>query len=172
LLDDQGESSSVTFWMDEDSGKQIVTSTCGGVTRTEDWTVTYDAATLSWEVEGTISGVQANRAYEDERYISDTGAISFLLASGPLPPTAGDRFVFSTFDGLATVLGTDEEEDGQVERPWEFPSRPAAFQYSSGPTGGGWDPLNRREFVLLPIQNSDIVVRVHSDDASGNVFWN
>ncbi len=171
-LIDQGESSSVTFWMDDDSGKQVVTSTCGGVTRTEDWTVTYDAATLSWEVEGTISGVQANRAYEDERYISDTGAISFLMASGPLPATAGDRFAFSTFDGLATVLGTDEDEDGQVERPWEFPGRPAAFQYSAGPTDGGWDALNRREFVLLPVQNSDIVVRVLSDDASGNVFWN
>ncbi len=172
ILDDQGESSSVTFWMDTDTGKQIVTSTCGGVTRTEDWTVTYDTATLSWEVEGTISGVQANRAREDERYISDTGAISFLLASGPLPPTAGDRFEFSTYDGLATILGTDEDEDGQVERPWEFPARPAAFQYSSGPTGGGWDPLNRREFMLLPVQNSDITVRVHLDDASGNVFWN
>ena len=73
---------------------------------------------------------------------------------------------------MAAVVGTDSNEDDQVDHPWEFPGRPAAFDYLSGPTGGGWDKVDRREFVLLPVENSDIVVRVSLDDAKGNTFWN
>lgn len=172
LIEDQGITSNTSMYLDESTGKQIVTSPCGGVTHSEQWTVTYDASTLSWEVEGSISGIQANVAYEDERYVSDSSAISFLLLSGNLPTTDGDRFTFSTDAGLAFVAGTDSNDDSLVERPWELPSRPVAFDYTGGPSGGGWDPVNRREFMLIPVENTDISARLSLDSMDAQVLWN
>jgi hypothetical protein len=171
VLEDQGETSSTIFWLDEESGYQVVTSPCGGITRSEEWTVTFDAATQSYEVEGSFSGVQQNRAKEDLRYISDTGAVSFLILAGTLPTTDGDRFSFITDAGVAVILGTDANEDGDVDRPWELPARPVAFDYLSGPTGGGWDPVYRQEFVLLPVQNSDIAAKIQLDSAYSSIYW-
>ncbi len=170
-LDDQGSESDSTLWYDDGTGYQIVPSSCGGVTRSETWTVRYDSATLSWEVEGTLSGVQVARAFDGERYVSDTGAVSFTIGAGALPPTEGDRFVFQVDDGLRVFRGSDEDEDGQVSPAWEFPGRPVGFETLSGPTGGGWDPVDRRQFVLLPVVNTDIAARLHLDAGKAEVLW-
>lgn len=177
-LDDQGEDSDATLWVDDESeypgaspdGDQIVASTCGGVARSETWTVQYDTATLSWAVEGSLSGVQVGRAVDGERYLSDTGAISFTIGSGPLPPSQGDRFEFQVDDGLRVFRGSDENEDGEVAA-WEFPSRPVGFETLSGPSGGGWDPIDRRQFMLLPVVNTDIAARLHLDAGKAEVLW-
>lgn len=170
-LQDQGALSDPFLWTDEATGSQVVPSSCGGVARTETWTVTYDSATLSWEVEGSLSGVQVNRAFEDLRYVSDDGAISFLIAAGSLPATDGDRFEFPMNAGLLVFGGSDTDEDGTVNVAWEFPGRPAGFQYTAGPTGGGWDPVDRREFMLLPVVDGDIVARLHLDSGETETYW-
>ncbi len=170
-LDDQGAASDATLWVDDDTGEQIVPSDCGGVTRTETWTIAYDSATLSWEVEGTLSGVQANRAYADERYLSDTGALSFFVAPGALPPTDGDRFVIAIESGLLVFGGSDEDEDGTPEIPWNFPGRPVGFEAVGGPSGGGWDPVDVRQYMVQPIVGSDFAVRLELSSGQTDVSW-
>jgi hypothetical protein len=169
-LADQGDTSDSILWTDDSTGFQVVASTCGGVARSETWYVQYDSATLSWEVEGTLSGVQMARAYDGERYLSDNGAISFTIGSGPLPPTQGDRFEFKVDDGLRVFRGSDENEDGDVVA-WEFPGRPVGFETITGPTGGGWDPVDRRQFMLLPVVNTDLAARLHLDAGKAEVLW-
>lgn len=155
-LEDVGEGSDVDMQIEGNTGEQVVPSPCGGVTRTETWTVTYSSATLDWIVEGTESGVQQNRAREDERYLSDEGAISFALLSGPRPPTDGDRFVFATEAGLLAWNGSDLNGDGAADEAWDAPARPVAFATYAGATGGGWDAVDLRQYVLLPVTNTDI----------------
>lgn len=171
-VEDLGPTSSPILWLDEQSGHQIVTSGCGGLVRNETWTVTYDSLLLSWEVEGTVSGVQSLRAREDERYVSDEGGISFLILAGNLPSTDGDRFSFSTDAGTAVMSGTDLDRDGDPDLLWELPMRPVAFSYTGGPVGGGWDEVQRREFMLLPVLNSDVAVKISLDTMDGNIYWN
>ncbi len=173
-LDDHGPTSNSVLAADDATGEQIQTSACGGVARSETWLVTYDSALLSWSVEGTVSGVQLARAQDDVRYLSDDGAVSFIVQSGPLPPTDGDSFSFAVDRGILTLVGTDANGDGTVgtgDRSWEFPGRPTAFNFTVGPSGGGWDKVDRREFVMLPATNSDLVARIHLDSAQALVDW-
>ncbi|MDP2315312.1 MAG: hypothetical protein Q8P41_20615 [Pseudomonadota bacterium] len=170
-LDDQGEISDSVLWYDDYNAAQVVASSCGGVARTETWTVRYDTGSLSWEVEGSLSGVQDSRAYDGERYVSDTGAISFVIGSGARPPTEGDTFAFNVDDGLRVFRGTDENQDGAVDPPWEFPGRPVAYETLSGPSGGGWDPVDRRQYVLLPVTNTDIAAQLHLDSGKSELLW-
>lgn len=170
-LDDQGEPSDPFLVESTPTGAQVVAAACGGVARSETWTVTYDSALLSWEVEGSLSGVQAARAYDDQRYLSDDGAVSFLIASGAFPATDGDRFEFTVDGSLLVFSGSDDDEDGAVDTAWEFPGRPVTLGYTSGPTGGGWDEVDRREFALVPVVNGDIVARLHLDSGKTDVRW-
>jgi hypothetical protein len=169
-LVDQGETSSLLLEADDD-GDQVVPSACGGVARTETWTVTYDSATLSWEVEGSLSGIQANRAVEDLRYLSDDGGVSFLIAPGALPATDGDHFTFHMDSGLLVFRGSDPDEDGVANPPWEYPARPVGFETLNGPTGGGWDEVDRKQYMLLPVTNTDIAARLHLDSGKTEVLW-
>lgn len=171
---DQGNPGSTLVAYDETTGEHIATAPCGGVTRTEGWSVTYDSATLSWVVEGSESGVQAARAYEDLRYVSDTGAISFLLLSGGLPPSDGDRFEFPTYDGLVSWAAADANHDGEATRSGEgFGSlgRPAPYHTYAGPTGGGWDRVDRREYALVVSTNTDVAASLWLDEASAVHAW-
>jgi hypothetical protein len=170
---DQGDVSTVSLWIDDSTGDQIVPSDCGGVTRSETWTVTYNSASADWKVEGTLSGVQETRAVEDVRYVSDNGAVSFLLSPGSLPATDGDQFLFTTDNGLLVFSGTDENEDGTVDALgyWQFPGRPVGFEVHSGPTGGGWDPYQVRQYALLPVVNSDFAARLHLDSGKTEVVY-
>ncbi len=175
LLNDVGPDSDVILAYDEATGEQIAMSDCPGLAPTELWTVTYDSPTVSWVVEGTISGPQTARAHEDQRYLSDTGAISFLLVSGTPPATDGDNFSFIVDRGVLGWSYTDRNEDGALtpglEVYWEAPARPLGFQFLSGPTGGGWDDLDRKEMTLLPLENADEVARIHVDGGKADVSW-
>lgn len=176
-LDDKGADSDTELyidWVSEYWGEQVVTSECGGVTRSEEWTLTYDASIAAWRVEGSASGEQTALAHEDQRYLSDTGAISFLLLSGTAPSTDGDSFSFLTDRGLASVLGTDRDDSGDIgtgDHVWEFPARPAPFSYVTGPEGGGWDEVDRREFALIPALNSDLVGKLQADKGKATFDW-
>jgi hypothetical protein len=75
----------------------------GPATVAEDWQVTYALATNDWEVEGTVSGIQANRANNGVHYASDSSEIEFDIHSiasvspvTPAPVNTGNGFL----DGL------------------------------------------------------------------------
>jgi hypothetical protein len=166
---DQGNTSNPALLADDATGRSFTTPDCGGILQSEGWTLTYDGVTASWEVEGTLSGLQANRAYEDERYLSDDGALSFLILAGTQPSTDGDRFSFTSASG---VLELDEVANaaGGTD-PLELPGPPLVVWYRSGPTGGGWDLEQRRAYALVAITNSDWVLRVRLDTWASEAIW-
>lgn len=170
-IDDIGTASDSAMWIDADSGEQATFSTCGGVTQSETWTITYDSATTSWEVSGSHSGLQEKHAYDDVRYLNDDGAVSFLIVSGASPATDGDQFFLAVSSGLLAIKGVDSTLDGTVDTALQFPGRPAAFQYEVGPTGGGWDEVDRREMMLLPVTDSDTAARIELDGGKSEVEW-
>jgi hypothetical protein len=176
VFSDLGSASTPEMVVDNESGEQVTASGCGGVTVAETWTVVWEAASLEWRVDGSNSGSQERRARLDQRYVSDTGAVSFLIVSGALPPTEGDSFTFSTVSGLLVAGCTDGDLDDQcastgTDVAWEFPGRPATFSMSGGPSGGGWDEVYRREFALVPITDGDIVGRVMLDSGAAQVAF-
>lgn len=170
-LNDRGAASDVSLWVDAYSGEQAAFSGCGGVTQTETWTITFEAATTSWSVEGSQSGSQVARAYDDVRYLSDTGAVSFLIVSGARPATDGDAFLLSVDAGLLAIKGVDTNQDTTIDNALVFPGRPAAFEYFAGPTGGGWDDTARREGLLLPLTDADAAARIDLDAGRSEVQW-
>lgn len=170
-LNDNGAESDSALWIDGYSGEQATFSSCGGVTQSESWTISYDAASTSWTVTGNHSGLQEAHAYDDVRYLSDDGAISFLVVSGALPPTDGDQFLLSVDSGLLSFKGIDTDTDGAIDDALVFPGRPAAFQYTVGATGGGWDEVDRREMMLLPLTGADAAARMDLDAGKSEVEW-
>lgn len=174
-LDDVGPTSDAIITSDPATGEQITLSQCAGVARSESWSVIYNSATVSWQVEGTLSGVQTAQAYDGQRYVSDNGAISFLINSFSPPPTDGDSFSFYIDRGLLGWYFTDENQDGGLtaggEASWQLPARPTTFSYLAGPTGGGWDQVDVKEMAILPVQNNDEAARIYLDSGKSEVNW-
>jgi hypothetical protein len=166
---DGGAPSNPMFLIDDATFDAVQTNTCGGVVRSEVWTAIYDQAAGNYRVEGVISGEQTNRAYEDQRYVSDHGEIAFTILAGALPTTDGDRWLLHSYEGVLRIRGFTNA-DGAVE-PFELPATPTIFQYDAGPSGGGWDQLDRRTYALLPITNSDWAIRVRLDAWKTEVRW-
>jgi len=167
---DAGRISDPYLLKDDDTQRRIQTHACGGVVQEEKWTLTYSEVSGSWEIEGNISGIQQGRALEDQRYVSDNGAISFTIMAGSQASSDGDSFVFYTDEGIMRINGA--LRPGSVESaPLELPAPPVVFQYNAGPTGGGWDELDRRTFVLLPVTNSDFVLRIRVKPWVAEVIW-
>ena len=130
-IDDNGPSSNPVMLTDEATGRQIVADPCGGVIRTETWTVTFDGVAGNWEVEGSASGIQEARAWQDERYVTDQGELSFLILASTAPATDGDSFSFTMEEG---TLRLDEVLDrGGTTSPLELTAAPLAFMMEAGP---------------------------------------
>lgn len=166
---DLGASSTPALLIDSDTGRRVTTNPCGGLVRSETWTLTYDGAQGDWMVSGSLSGDQVNRAREDERYLSDNGGFSLLILSGPEASTDGDEFRFATEEG---ILRMDAIEGGAAsDTTFEAPGEPVVFTYDAGPTGGGWDQLDRRSYVLLPLTGNDLVLRVRLETWNVEVVW-
>ncbi len=167
---DRGDSSNPEFYVDAATGRAITPSGCGGVVRSEAWTLTYDEVEGNWIVEGAISGEQEARAYEDERYTSDDGAISFIILSGTEATTDGDTYTFAMDDG---VLRVDSVATGRTATPaaLELPAPPLVVEYDAGPTGGGWDEDPTHHMALVPVTNSDILLRVRLDTFQVEAIW-
>ena len=143
----------------------------GGVVRTEMWTVTFDELAGNWEVDGSISGLQLNRAIEDERYVSDNGAISFTVTAGTSASSDGDSFTFYTDEGILRIDRIQRAGSPQAEA-LELPAPPTLFEYRTGRTGGGWDKRNQRAMIMLPVVNSDLVLRVRVKRWDVEAIWN
>ncbi len=171
VVNDVGPISDSALWVDADSGEQAAFPDCGGITQSETWTITYDSGLNSWSVTGSHSGLQARRAYDDVRYISDEGGISFLVVSGSQPATDGDQFYLTVSAGLLAIKGVDTTLDGTVDSALQFPGRPAAYETNVGATGGGWDAVDRREDVLLPMTDADAAARIELDPGKSEVEW-
>ncbi len=168
--EDLGTPSSESIVFDVDTGAYVVASACAGVLQSETWFVTYDGALLSWEVEGSKSGVQGRRAYDDARYVSDDGAISFLIVSGALPPSTGDSYTFTTDANVLTYSSTTTA-DGQEPIAWAYPGRAVGYALEGGPTGGGWDEYDVKQYALLPVLNADITAQLLLDEGVSVAFW-
>ena len=69
------------------------TVTVGSDTQSEFWTVTYDAVSGEFQVEGSVSDSQPN-ATVDEPYITDV--LSFEIYGGSVSFEEGDAFTFTT----------------------------------------------------------------------------
>ncbi|MCB9762873.1 MAG: hypothetical protein H6739_23940 [Alphaproteobacteria bacterium] len=173
-ITDVGTDSDIILYADNDTARAVQVNRCGGLARSEVWTVSYDEVEGSWRVEGSISGEQVNRAFEDQRYTSDGGEISFLLLAGTVPATDGDRITFSVNSGVLAIDG-DLNNDGGIDPSSELlletPARPAPYSYLAGPTGGGWDEVNRKVGVIWPMTNADTVLRVNMQAGKTEVVW-
>lgn len=166
---DHGSVSNPLLWSDDITGEVIQVNPCAGIARNEQWTAIFDEVDGSWVVEGSVMGVQEARAYEDQRYISDHGEISFLILSGSEASSEGDRFTFEVYEGAMKVTGVSQY--GGAETKVRTPGRPAAYSYLAGPTGGGWDVVNRKVGVVWPIQGSDVVLRVNMQSGFIEESW-
>lgn len=157
-FDDNGPASNPVMLTDSATGRQVISDPCGGVLRTETWSVVFDGVEGNWIVEGSASGVQEGRAWADDRYVSDQGELSFIILAATAPATDGDAFSFTMEEGtlrLDEVLGSNSSAS-----PLELPARPLAFMVEAGPTGGGWNPDRRQVHLLVPATNSDVVLRI------------
>lgn len=67
--------------------------------------VVYNIKGVPYLVKGSESGIQKNRAYENERYLSDNGAITFKIVPKENPATEGDTFSISTIAERIKVEG-------------------------------------------------------------------
>ena len=152
-----------------DVGTMLSTSNCGGVLLDEDWTVTYDGRTGDWLVKGSRSGEQDNRAHLDTRYISDAGSFSFLMVNGGLPPTDGDNFIFSTLSNILE-LSLVTNTAGSTEA-LEIPAAPTTF-IDFEDTDGGWDNAIPNQYALIPITNTNVVVRLNLETWIVEHVWN
>lgn len=170
---DDGATSNPELWADNVLSRGVQVNGCAGVVRDETWSATYDAADGSWLVEGSFVGIQEGRAYEDTRYISDGGELSFLILSGSQPSTEGDQFRWRTFDGVVKVSGDTNGDNfiGSGEQAFSLPGRPVPYAHLSGPTGGGWDAVNRKVGVIWPLTNDDRVLRVNLQSVAAEVSW-
>ena len=127
VFSDVGNPSNPDMVADEATDRRIQMSRCGGLVRTEEWTVTFDEVLGNWEVEGSMSGIQGQRAIDGERWVSDNGGFSFTMVAGSQPASEGDRFTFFTDEGILRIDAI-ERGDGQI-MPLELPGEPTVFQY-------------------------------------------
>ncbi len=170
-FEDLGNGSDSTIWMDEATESHVAVNRCAGIAHSEEWQVVFDEVDQSWWVDGGESGVQEQSAYNDLRYVSDEGSISFTIMAGLAPATDGDRYYLTVDDGVLRASG-NLDRYGDNEHYFEMPGRPAPFWFDAGATGGGWDELDRRAFMLWPITNSDLVGRVRLSSAEVEIVWN
>jgi len=157
---------------------RVTVNSCAGIAKPETWAVTFDQTLGTWEVEGSLSGPQTARVVEDRRYVTDDGAVSFLLRSGSTPSLDGWVFSFSVDAGLGAATG-DGNADGLRETDLSGAGDPVFFYYRVGEVGPvtqedlemrqdgqeDWSfNSNIRPFVLVPGGATNRVGRVDPSD--------
>jgi len=146
LFGDVGFESNPLLVYDAAGETLVSTHPCGGVTRTEVWTMTYSEALQSYEVEGSRSGVQNARLFEGDRYLSDRGEISMLILPGTQPTTDGDSWTFSVNDGVTPVPLQ------------ELPGDPLIYTELYDDRTGDWFHVKEREIAVIPHVANDVVL--------------
>ncbi len=146
----------------DDGDRHILVNPCSGLVASQSWELTYDAPLGAWRVRGNEAGVQQRLAYEEERYVSDRGEISFTLRSGTLPSQSGWHIRFNTIDGALQGDG-DSQNDRVREVELDLPQRPV-------PIYGRTDGRNRA-WVIVAAAGSDIVTRISATDGIIDAVW-
>ncbi len=153
------------------NGRHVLGNPCGGITRNQGWVLRYDAIQQGWRVIGDLSGEQPSLAYEDVRYVSDDGEISFLLLSGSTPPRDGWRISFRMIAGITRAVGDQDGDLRSLETPLDQPSDPLFFHYQVGPRTGGWYPVDDRPHLLVAGMASDRVGRIDPQEGIIDATW-
>jgi hypothetical protein len=148
----------------------VVVNGCAGIAVEEDWTLMYNSALGAWEVEGIYSGEQTNLAYEDQRYISDKGEVTFLIRAGGTPTQDGWRITFEVSNGAITANG-DNTGSGNRDVLFDMPGDLTFFEYRVGGSDGGWDLIDNRPFLLGFSSTNDVVARIHPQTGYLEVSW-
>ena len=65
-----------------------------------------------WEVIGSVSGMQINKAYTGINYISDDNEIGFNILEGGVPFNHGDYFTFQTFQARPAYWTVEGSQSG------------------------------------------------------------
>ena len=160
--------------------RSVVVNTCAGIARAEGWRLTFDAAEQAWIVTGEVSGEQTRRAYEDIRYTSDRGQISFVLRSGTRPSIDGWTIDFAVTDGalrIASDQGTEIAPFDFIRRQltevrFSLPGDPHPLAFVDvDPPDAGWGAVVPTSYALVPIEGSNAVARILPDDARADAFW-
>lgn len=154
--------------------RHVVVNACAGIAPTEQWLLRYDRGPQGWIVEGSISGVQTSLAYDDVRYVSDEGAIALTVRANGAVPVDGWKISFSVLDGALAATGDGGDDDqslGNSEPRLSSPTDPVYFHYRVGPTGGAWDPVDDRVFLLVVAAGDDLVARVNPMSGQTEVVW-
>jgi hypothetical protein len=173
LFDDVAPESNPSMSTAGSTGTSIQVSTCGGISKNETWAVTFDQSQGNWVVQGAVSGKQVGRAWEDERYVSDGGEISFLIRAGTLPTSSGDQFGFSVVAGFVEISG-DRNNSGVADLgdvTLEALARPVPYSFLAGSVDGGWVAVNRKVGVVVPNTNGNNVLRVDLNAAQIDTVW-
>ncbi len=168
-FNDYGDTSNPVLVSNDATARQVVSSDCGGIARDESWTLVYDGVEGAWRAEGSVSGKQENLVYEDSRYTTDDGGLSWLILAGTRPSTDGDTFFFQVEDGVLEM--TEMIISAESIMTFNLPGPPLAFTMDMGPSGGGWDDDRTKAHILLPLTNNDVVMRIRPQGWSPEVSW-
>lgn len=149
--------------------RHVMVAQCAGTAFEESWLLTFDRNLSGWRVEGSRTGELAP-AFEDERYVTANGAVSFVVRAGGFPSEQGYTIGFDILDGIATAVG-DSDGDGLAEWLLANPTDPVYFSYVVGPSAFGWKKWDERAFALVLGQAADRVGRVDPQEADIDIPW-
>lgn len=153
------------------NARHVLANPCGGVARSQTWSLQFDELRQGWIVSGTRSGPQSALAIEDQRYTSDDGEITFFVASGQSPSRDGWTMSFVINEGLTSADGDQDGIPASIEVALDQPSDPLFFHYLVGPRENGWAPEDDRPHVLVAGSASDRVGRVDPQEGTIDASW-
>lgn len=148
------------------NGAHVQVNPCGGVAWAEQWSLTWRENLQAWELEGGLSGKQVNLVYEDVRYVSDTGAVSFLMRSGGTPNADGWSMRFTVLAGVVVADGNNDEVPDREVSILQ-PGDPIYFEYLAGTP----EDTSLRPYLLLTAQGADLAARVNPGDGAVEAAW-
>lgn len=164
------------------NNRHVLVSQCGGLAQPELWSMRFDRTQAAWNVFGNLSGVQQGRAFEEERYLSDDGSISFTVRSGSAPTQDGWQINFRVDAGILEAEGIDDTDT--EARLLSVPGDPVYFHYTAGQhrvvpvltAPGTWgvevyETPTDRPYVLVLGQGSDSVHRIDPQDGASESVW-
>ncbi len=149
----------------EADDRHVQVHPCGGVARNEVWTLTFRRNSQAWQVEGSVSGLQQRMAFEDQRYVSDDGSVSFVVRAGGFASQEGWRMSFGTDAGI--VVGDGGGTNASTTTALTLPGDPLYVEYMAGPEG----EQTLRPYVIVVAQGADSVARLHPANAIAEVEW-
>jgi len=148
-----------------DMSGNVVINECLGIAHEDIWTLRYSEIYQAWEVQARYGGYQGRMAYEDQRYISDRGEVSFLIRAGGLPSLPGYQMEFTVDPGYLSSNGTFSQAQSSVI-PIELPSDPLLLTIDNPVFEDGPHPV-----TIVSSQASERVMRIWNYSGEVEVVW-